>query len=605
MTLKISKEHLPFFIVASVVVISFLLMWNAAIGDTAIFDESAHIPAGYGYIHYLDYRLNPEHPPFVKVISAVPLLFFDLKFPVEHRSWTEDVNGQWEAGYQFLYQSGNDADQILKWSRFGSVILTLITIILIYVWSRGLLGKWWALLPAILFGLSPTVLAHGHYVTTDIGAAFGVLLVIFTFTKFLLKPTTANVIWVGLAFGIAQLMKFSNVLLIPYLVLLMIIFLIGAKLRKNLEVNWKRYFLNLIFVFIIGYAFVYGVYFLFTLNYPPGKQLADAATTLVSNPNQSLVDLNLAIIKNDVLRPLGQYFLGLLMTLQRATGGNTAYFFGELSANGWWYYFPLVFLIKEPLPSLILILAAIIFAFSKFKIKNLKFKIFANYLGTHFTEFAMLFFVVIYWAYSIQSALNIGVRHLLPTIPFIYILSTGAIKNWGHRTAGRMTVIILIIWYAGTAFWVSPYFLSYFNKLAGGANGGYRYVTDSNYDWGQDLKRLKAWVENPPTGGKIDKIAIDYFGGGDPKYYLPGVAEYWWSARGNPSADSEQAPKIEWLAVSVNTLQGAFSKLDSDLKRKPEDEYRWLKELRPMPVGLGQIPTPDFRAGTSIFIYKL
>lgn len=90
---------------------------------------------------------------------------------------------------------------------------------------------------------------------------------------------------------------------------------------------------------------------------------------------------------------------------------------------------------------------------------------------------------------------------------------------------------------------------------------------------------------------KIEKIAVDYFGGGDPVYYLGEKAEPWWSARGNPQNEG-----IEWLAVSVNVLQGGWGELNTSggLERRPEDEYRWLKDLKPYA-----------RAGTSIFIYRL
>ena len=114
-------------------------------------------------------------------------------------------------------------------------------------------------------------------------------------------------------------------------------------------------------------------------------------------------------------------------------------------------------------------------------------------------------------------------------------------------------------------------------------------MVDSNYDWGQDLKRLEKFVEK----NKIDKIAVDYFGGGNPKYYLKNKAVYWWSAKGNPKEEG-----IEYLAVSINTLQGAFGKLHPGQFRKPEDEYQWLKALK-------NPYQPDFKAGTSIFIYKL
>ncbi len=135
---------------------------------------------------------------------------------------------------------------------------------------------------------------------------------------------------------------------------------------------------------------------------------------------------------------------------------------------------------------------------------------------------------------------------------------------------------------------ISPNYLSDFNEFVGTANG-YKYVTDSNYDWGQDLYRLRDFVEK----NHIQKIAVDYFGGGSPKYTLGDKEENWWSARGNPK-DAD----IEWLAVSVNTLSGALGKPLPDFTRKPEDEYRWLQAIR-------DPYAPDARAGYSIFIYKL
>src|SRR3989344_5731594 len=175
---------------------SAFLSVGASLQESAIMDELAHIPAGYGYVRYLDYRLNPEHPPLVKALAALPLIFQNsfgsaqdkLNFPTNKDSWQSDVNGQWSAGSQFLYESGNDADKIIQWSRLGPIILTLLLIIFIYLWAKELIGRWWALLPTFLFALSPTVLAHGHYVTTDLGAAFGIFIATYYFIKFFLHP---------------------------------------------------------------------------------------------------------------------------------------------------------------------------------------------------------------------------------------------------------------------------------------------------------------------------------------------------------------------------------------------------------------------------------
>jgi hypothetical protein len=103
------------------------------------------------------------------------------------------------------------------------------------------------------------------------------------------------------------------------------------------------------------------------------------------------------------------------------------------------------------------------------------------------------------------------------------------------------------------------------------------------------LKRLADFAEEK----NIDKIAVDYFGGGDPRYYMGNKTEYWWSAKGNPKDQN-----IGWLAVSINTLQNAFGALAPGQQRNPQDEYRWLKDIK-------NPYQPDYKAGTSIFIYKL
>ncbi|MDP3947970.1 MAG: hypothetical protein Q8Q41_04770, partial [bacterium] len=220
-------------------------------------------------------------------------------------------------------------------------------------------------------------------------------------------------------------------------------------------------------------------------------------------------------------------------------------------------------------------------------------------------------FILIYWTWSIRSPLNIGVRHVLPTLPFIYILSTGVVKRWLQRYVVsprtflaqfllriRSFFIISLKWLALAVLMIAfsvevaaawPYYLSYFNQLGGGAEHGYRFVVDSNYDWGQDLYRLRDWVDSH----NVQKIAVDYFGGGSPRYELGEKFVPWWSAKNNPKEEG-----IEWLAVSINTIQSARGTTAPGFVRKPEDEYRWLSA--------NQDPyKPYARAGTSIFIYKL
>ncbi len=619
------KNNLNWILLGVIVLISFGLMLNASLQESATMDELAHIPAGYGYVKYLDYRLNPEHPPLVKAIAAFPLIFQNLGFPIDKSSWQMDINGQWVAGAQFLYESGNDADKIIQWSRLGPMLLTLILIIFIYIWSKEIIGRWWALLPAFLFGLSPTVLAHGHYVTTDIGAALGIFCALYFFVKFLSTPSKKYLVFAGVSFGIAQLLKFSSVLIIPFFIFLIIVFYIReVTISKKFFIQAFQYIKNIFVIFLIGYAVVYAVYFIFTINYPIEKQKSDTEITLTSfagkptpagencKPMRCLADANIWMSGNKFLRPFAEYMLGVLMVIQRSSGGNTGYFLGEVSASGWWYYFPILFILKEPIPSLILILLTFLFSIwliykklrtinpdarSGLRLLRRSYKLQTNlndYLALHFAEFSMLSFAIFYWLYSIKSPLNIGIRHILPTMPFIYILTASAAKKMVNSSTIRKCLLaMLLLWFALETLFATPHYLSYFNQFGGGIWNGYKNAVDSNYDWGQDLKQLKKFVDNPPTGQNIDKIAIDYFGGGNPKYYLGNKVEYWQSSRDNPIYEN-----IKWLAVSINTLQNATGKLHPGQQRNPEDEYQWLQKIK-------NPHKPDYRVGTSIFIYKL
>jgi len=588
-------------------------------------DELAHIPSGYSYVRYLDYRLNPEHPPLVKMIAGAPLLFLGLNFPTDSLAWQDAVNGQWDVGSEFLYESGNDADKIIQWSRMGPMLLTLILTLFVYIWSKELIGSKWALLPTTLTAFSPNFLAHGHYVTTDIGAALGTFVAIYYFVKYLNHQSKKHLIWAGLGFGVAMLMKFSTILLVPLFLLLIFIYWLAeiARTRKTIQTGKiKHFFLSglkhlgkVLVIFVIGFLLLYPFYFIATVNYPPAKQLSDTEFILSSFAGGELVEgqpcntntikrcaaeLNIWMADKPMIRPMGHYYLGILMVLQRSAGGNTAFFLGEVSNLGNKLYFPAAYALKEPLPLLIFVGLGLLFAayrVGRTLVAKKRHK-FIHYLGTHLAEFSMLTFIIIYAAWSINSPLNIGVRHLMPIMPFMYILAVSSIKKWTQNSSSKKTtnprlgrrvktsfVYALTIWFLIDVALAYPFYLSYYNEFVGTENG-WQYITDSNYDWGQDLNRLETYVEE----NNIERIAVHYFGAGNPQYSMPGIAENWYSAKGNPLESN-----IEWLAVSVNQIQGATQPKVETLYRAPEDEYQWLDNPQ----------EPYAVAGTSIFIYKL
>ena len=609
-------------------------MARTAASDSAIMDELAHIPAGYGYVSQLDYRLNPEHPPLIKALAALPLLFDHVSFPTDTPAWQTAVNGQWDMGGAFLYGANDHrADTILFLARLFPILITLGLIVFVYWWSRKMVGPLWALLPAFFVALSPNILAHGHYVTTDIGAAFGFIASLYVLNAFWASPSKKTLIIAGIVFGLAQLAKFSLVLMVPIAVLLAIIHWLGTTRGNHLtlrdKLSWKlawKYISSLILIFIIAYVLVWGVYAVFTAHYPIERQVADTAFILgsfggninglsasacLTHPSmRCLAELDIWMAHIPVVRALGQYLLGVLMVIQRSDGGNTAYFLGNLSGGGWWYYFPIVFFFKETIPGLLYLLIGAWAAVRRI-IKSSttpRMERMWNYIIVAFPEVSMATVVLVYWAYSMHSPLNIGYRHILPTIPLMYILATVSMKKWifvrtpvressptpafsllfkniVHVSLKSALLACIVIWGCFETALAYPHFLSYFNEMGGGVWNGYRIVTDSNYDWGQDLKALQAYVQQ----NNIQKIAVDYFGGGNPQYYLgKDVATPWNSAMGDPRESG-----IDWLAVSVNSIQSA--KAHPLFNQDPANTYPWLSDWE----------HPYARAGTSIFIYRL
>ena len=581
--------------------VMFLLLFSSSWNDSATMDEMAHIPAGYSYLSQQDYRLNPEHPPLIKDLSAIPLLTLGLNFPTDVKAWTEDINGQWEMGKIFIYESGNDADKILRFSRFPIMLLAILFGWLFFKWVRGLYGDKVALLALFLFVFSPTFLAHSKYVTTDLGAAFGFFIGIAAFVNFLFKPNRKNLLITGAAFGVAQLLKFSLVILAPLYLLLGVLWIF----LKNYEEKfiWKKFLKEeikiigqIILIGLVGLAIIWAFYIPHVWNYPVEKQISDTNFTLNSFGIKPLANLTTWMAGIPVIRGLGQYFLGVLMVIQRAAGGNTAYFLGEVGGGGWPHYFPVLYLLKEHLALHILTLIAIIFGIKNMlAVQEKNLKNITAWLKENFSLTASFIFIAIYWIQAITSPLNIGVRHVLPTFPFIYLLVSRQVIRWlkdysietpmnfwewlkefykfyMQPLKRGLLVFILLLWIFFSVIITFPHYLSYYNIAGGGAENGYKIAVDSNYDWGQELKRLKIWASKNLRPD--EKIAIDYFGGGNPKYYFGEQYEAWWSDKGRPN---------RWFALSLTFLQGAAK----------NDDYSWIKNKRPVA-----------RAGKSIFIYK-
>lgn len=591
------------YILIIILILSFVTIVSVlnANNDSLIYDEAAHIPAGYSYLKEQDMRLNPEHPPLLKDLTALPLLFINPELDITEDFWTKDNAdaSQWNAGKSFLFGGNNNPDQIIFWSRLPIILLSLVLGLFIFKWTRELAGITAGLFALTLYAFDPNILGHNHFVTTDLGIAAFIVFAFYYYLKFIKNPTWKNVAIAGLFLGLVQLAKFSSVLTFPIFGLITLIYplvkLHDSKEHRKLK-SLGEYLLKGAAVFAISLILVYAAYYISTYNMPQTKlpeiinHYFHSYDTRPINvyARQALFWMN----EQPILMPMADYLFGVARVFQRVAGGNVAYLMGEVNTKGFLAYFPIVFLIKEPLPILSFLVLALglgifkIVQAAKSPSENFLSKIAQNtthYLRTRIVDFSMLVFILLYITSSVSGKLNIGFRHLFPILPFMYILIAQSVFNF-IKTRHNQTkaifnsalcafVLFLIV---GTVS-AYPYYTSYFNQLAGGPMRGYHIATDSNADWGQDLKRLKIFLESHL---EIEKIKVDYFGMANLDYYLNGKYEKWWS--------SKRPIETGWYAISVLFLQESFYRQDvSD-----SQSYRWLKNKK-----------PAYQVGTSILIY--
>ena len=613
-----------------ILVTFFIISLVVSSQDSTTMDEKAHIPSGYSYVRYGDMRLNPEHPPLLKDLAGLPLLFLQPTFPTDAKEWQTGINEQWVMGDKFLHQSGNDAQAITYWARFPILIIAVLLGLAIYLWTRRHIGSLAALFALTLYAFDPNVLGHDHLVTTDIGIAAFVFFATIIFLRWVKSPTIRNTVLFGVFLGLVQLAKFSAVILFPFYIVIAIFYAFArsderAETPEGIPVSFRA---RLVWDYIWKYAIAVAIcfvlieilYFFNTLNMPAEKVKLISDSVFISDNAaahiaRATIDWMTSI---PLLKPLSEYVLGVFKVFARVAGGNTYYFLGGVSKTATSIYFPAVFLLKETLPLLLLIVTSLGYGIFRLvtalrdRSTTLGHKV-AHYFEEHITEVTMFAFILFYSYLSITSNLNIGFRHLFPMIPFIYILVTTVVwdachrlreQSTSHHPLIRVLSILFVFWIVAIPVAAYPSYISYFNSAAGGHANGYQYVTDSNYDWGQDLIRLRQWVDtynrcagqmnsNPmnecnqltlnnqplPTATPIDTMRIDYFGGSSQKYYFGDILKPWYDSK---------TPEPGWYAVSAGFFQESTHRPIVD----GQGNYRWLAQY-PM-IG---------RAGDSIFIF--
>lgn len=607
--------------------------------DSGTVDEIAHIPGGYAALKYGDYRLNPEHPPLIKDIASLPLLFIrDLKFPTNLYNWQQEPNGQWETGWKFIYEWGNNAEQIFFWTRLGPMLLLFLLGYFLFRWTKELFGTLAGLFAVFLFAFTPDFIGQARYVTTDVGSTAFLFIAVYVILRFVRQPKWSNLILAALTIALACLAKFSSVLIWPYLAAVLVLAMVfrytplpswlGTKFfrRPWLKRVWLYVICGLV-ILVLSHAIIFLPYLYHTHNIPDDvyERLINYAFT---KPDKKLVTAKIPLkIRSELLKisqlPGGKapatYFLGMVYVYKNDIGGrNTAFLMGDYRETGWWYYYYLAYLVKMPIPILIFtVMAAVVMIIAVRRnwlilwvpptappgteprrltkeIKRARQSKIRELLWRRFDVLGIVIFILIFWIGGMFTNTNIGLRWMMPTFPFIFLLAAGGVRYVDHWLLRRKIqfhqgqplavfqgiMIVLLIWLVVGTVTIYPSYLAYFNEFIGGRGNAYKYLVDSSLDWGQDLNRLRGWMNERG----VNHVYLDYLGGGTPNHSL-GTDNFtaWHAVDCLPPADS-------YLVIGATFFQAS----EYQARNKNEVSYPRILDRE-----------PDYQIGYSLLVYHI
>lgn len=480
--------------------------------ESQTWDEANHIYTGYRTWTHSDYGLNPEHPPLVKLLATIPLLSSQPKPPeLQDRNFKEAA---FLGGKQFLYQ--NNAEQILFQTRMFAASLTLLLALLVFIGTKEMFGTAAAFVALTLVTFDPNLLAHGALVTTDAGLSCFMFASVYSFYRYVKHPTIGRLVVAGVAVGLVLSVKHTGILVLPILLLLAISETVSLIISRSTGWRLLKPIASVVGISLIGLLILWSFYWFrydaradgLRLN-PP---LADYVQGLKPHESWSINTLARA-------RILPESYLYGLADVRLTANYYTSFLLGKVYAHGVWFYFPVAFLVKSTIGFLALFLLML----GVIAIRRLK-----HWREILFLSIPIIFYLIV----AITVGMNIGVRHILVVYVFLSVLVGGA--SWALIRSNRKwlyVVVALLLIHALSSLRTFPTYIAYSNEFWGGPSQTHKYLTDSNADWGQQLKSLRKYLDQRG----VKDCWFVYFAEGviDTKYYgipcrpLPTITTLW------------------------------------------------------------------------------
>jgi hypothetical protein len=447
-------------------------------------DEGDHIFAGYMSWKKVDFGINPEHPPLVKALAAIPLLPIHLKVP-DPKGLASFKDEAYFDGRDFIFGNGGEAeaDRIIFRARMAAASLSLLLGLLVFLAAREMFGDGAALFALALVVFEPNMIAHGAYVTTDMGISCFMFASIYAFYRYVKAPSVGRLIVLGLVSGLALASKHSGVLLLPFGLALIITEILWSS--PETRTNKRRVALRLTGAFLaastIAIVVLWAFYGFRYAARPGGMQLSPSLAEYARGLKGLEPQVYLALAR---LHLLPESYLYGLVDVRLISDSFSTYIFGKVYAHGVWFYFPAAFIIKSTAAFMGLLLLT-------------GFAIVTGKLRARREVFFLTIPPVLYLLIATGTGLNIGARHILPMYPFLSVLIGGATLALAHKDRRWAYVVgLLLAWHVVSSARAYPNYLAYSNEFWGGPANTYKYLTDSNTDWGQQLKAVKKYLDN-------------------------------------------------------------------------------------------------------------
>ncbi|MEI6520697.1 MAG: glycosyltransferase family 39 protein, partial [bacterium] len=398
---NIYKEKVPFIFLLIIIAIFSMVVTMAQLKLAPTYDEQNHVTRGIAILKTGDYRLSIHHPPFANILQGVfALRVPDVNFDTNAEWWRPDGKSFmniWAASRDTIWVNSGNGVQIISSARIGTLIFSIILLIIIYIWASELFGAWGGVVAAGLYALDPTNIAHSGLATTDAPAACAIVAAIYFTRKYLVMQDKKWLIIAGIVSGLALATKYSALIIVPIIGVLFIIDCIQKKVEKK---KLLPIFGNMVVLAVIAGITLWGVYGFKVeqMGAKPGERLPATAS-----------------LKQRLPIPAKQYFRGIAVVKKEAKE-HLSYILGQpdTTGKGCWYYFPIAVLTKTPAPELILFAIMIVFI----SVPALRRKIETSV----FDSSVILVPVIIYSMAALGLlgiSLNLGIRHLLPIFPFM------------------------------------------------------------------------------------------------------------------------------------------------------------------------------------------